>query len=162
MFQVIPKKRFYEVVTKDGVGLSFVLMVRTCFLNGAAPGSGLGYVGDTRVNPDLSTIRTIPWCKQDEMVIGDMNLKPGQAWEYCPRETLRRVCKILKDEFDLVVNAGFENEFYLLKSIAREGKEEWVPFDSSPYGCSAAFDDVSPLLREITSALHSMGIPVEQ
>jgi hypothetical protein len=47
MFQVIPKRRFYEVVTKDGVGLSFVLMARTCFLNGAAPGSGLGYVGDT-------------------------------------------------------------------------------------------------------------------
>jgi hypothetical protein len=36
------------------------------------------------------------------MVLGDMNYKPGQAWEYCPREALRRVSKILKDEFDLV------------------------------------------------------------
>ncbi|GAU45877.1 hypothetical protein TSUD_401030, partial [Trifolium subterraneum] len=161
-FEVIPKKRFYEVVTKDRVSLSFVLMAWTCFLNRPAPGSGLGYVGETRVMPDLSTIRTIPWSKQDEMVLGDLNIKPGQAWEYCPRETLRRVCKILKDEFDLVVNAGFENEFYLLKSVAREGKEEWVPFDSSPYGCSVAFDDASLILREITSALHSMGIPVEQ
>jgi len=36
-------------------------MVRTSFLNGPAPGSGLGYVGEARVMPDLSTKRTIPW-----------------------------------------------------------------------------------------------------
>lgn len=38
------------------------------------------------------------------MVLADMHLKPGEAWEYCPRETLRRVAKVLKDEFDLVRN----------------------------------------------------------
>jgi len=36
------------------------------------------------------------------MVLADLNVQPGQAWEYCPREALRRVSKILKDEFDLV------------------------------------------------------------
>ena len=36
------------------------------------------------------------------MVLADMLLKPGEAWEYCPRETLRRVRNVLKDEFDLV------------------------------------------------------------
>lgn len=36
------------------------------------------------------------------MVLGDMQTKPGEAWEYCPREALRRVSKILKDEFNLV------------------------------------------------------------
>lgn len=95
------------------------------------------------------------------MVLADMNVKPGQAWEYCPREALRRVSKILKDEFDLVMNAGFENEFYLLRSITRDGKEEWVPFDSSPYSSSSAFDAASPLLREVAAALHSLGISVE-
>lgn len=71
-----------------------------------------------------------------------MYLKPGIPWEYCPRETLRRVSKVLKDEFNLVlfglvlylylivlhnynlyvkllivqvVNAGFESEFFLLR-----------------------------------------------
>lgn len=34
--------------------------------------------------------------------MGDMLLKPGEAWEYCPREALRRVSRILKDEFNLV------------------------------------------------------------
>ena len=34
--------------------------------------------------------------------MGDMQLRPGEAWEYCPREALRRVSRILKDEFNLV------------------------------------------------------------
>lgn len=36
------------------------------------------------------------------MVMGDMYIKPGEAWEYCPREALRRVFTVLKNEFDLV------------------------------------------------------------
>jgi len=36
------------------------------------------------------------------MVLVDMCVKPGEAWEYCPRDALRRASKILKDEFDLV------------------------------------------------------------
>ena len=36
------------------------------------------------------------------MVLADMYLKPGEPWEYCPREALRRVTKILKEEFNLV------------------------------------------------------------
>ncbi|XP_050889687.1 uncharacterized protein LOC127094974 isoform X2 [Lathyrus oleraceus] len=160
--RAIPRKRFYDVVTKNGVGLAFVSMAMTSFLDGPAHGSGLGSVGEARLTPDLSTIRTIPWSKQDEMVLGDLNVQPGQAWEYCPREALRRASKILKDEFDLVMNAGFENEFFLLKRKIRDGKEEWIQFDSTPYCSSSAFDAASPILREITSALHSMAIPVEQ
>ncbi|XP_013468103.2 protein fluG isoform X1 [Medicago truncatula] len=160
--RAVPRKRFNDFVSKNGVGLAFATMGMTSFLDGPAAGSGLGAVGETRLTPDLSTKRRIPWSKEDEMVLGDLNVKPGQAWEYCPRDALRRVSKILKDEFNLVMNAGFENEFFLLKSITREGKEEWIPFDSSPYCSSSAFDAATPVLREVASALHSMGIPVEQ
>lgn len=38
------------------------------------------------------------------MVLGDMNVKPSEAWEHCPREVFKRVFKILKDEFDLVIS----------------------------------------------------------
>ena len=40
--------------------------------------------------------------EQEEMVMGDMYIRPGEAWEYCPREALRRLSSILKNEFDLV------------------------------------------------------------
>ncbi|CAK8571476.1 unnamed protein product [Lathyrus sativus] len=161
--RAIPKKHFYDTVTKNGVALAPVTMVRISLLEKPAPGSGVSLVGEVRVTPDLSTIRTIPWCKQDEMVLADLNVKPGQAWELCPRDTFRRVSKILKDEFDLEISAGFEIEFYLLKSITtRDGKEEWIEFDSSPYCCSSTLDVACPILHEIASALHSIGIQVEQ
>ena len=92
------------------------------------------------------------------------------------------------------MNAGFENEFYLLKSVlrygikqspshfvtsetifsfsnyynvftdqlCREGKEEWVPFDSTPYASTSAYDAASPLFQEVVATLHSLNIPVEQ
>ncbi|XP_028051380.1 type-1 glutamine synthetase 1-like [Camellia sinensis] len=96
------------------------------------------------------------------MVLGDMHLKPGEAWEYCPREALRRVSKILNDEFNLVMYAGFESEFYLLKSALREGKEEWFSFDMTPYCSASAFDAASPVLHEVVAALQSLNIAVEQ
>jgi hypothetical protein len=43
--------------------------------------------------------------ERQEMVLADMHLRPGEPWEYCPREALRRVLKVLKDEFDLVCPA---------------------------------------------------------
>ncbi|XP_027363467.1 protein fluG [Abrus precatorius] len=160
--RVVPKKRFNDIVAKNGVGLAFATIGFSSFMDGPADGSGLTAVGETRLMPDLSTIRRIPWNKQEEMVLADLCAKPGEASDYCPREALRRVSKILKDEFDLVMNAGFENEFVLLKSITRGGKEEWIPFDSSPYCSSSAFDAASPLFHEVVAALHSLGISVEQ
>ncbi|XP_052730962.1 protein fluG isoform X2 [Vigna angularis] len=160
--KAVPKKRFNDVVVKNGVGLAFAVMGFSSQMDGPAEGSGLTAVGETRLVPDLSTLRRIPWNKKDEMVLADMCIKPGEAWEYCPRDVLRRASKILKDEFDLEMNAGFENEFILLKMLKREGKEEWVPFDSSPYCSTSAFDAASPVLHEVVDSLHSLGIAVEQ
>ncbi|KAK4345752.1 hypothetical protein RND71_035928 [Anisodus tanguticus] len=100
--------------------------------------------------------------KQQEMVLADMFIEPGKAWEYCPREALRRVSKILKDEFDLLVNAGFENEFFILKSVLRDGKEEWAPFDRTSYCSTSAFDAACPILEEVFTSLQSLNITVEQ
>jgi len=124
--------------------------------------SDLTPLGEIRIIPDMSTKHRIPWSKHEEMVLVDMQLRPGEPWEYCPRNILLRVSKILMEEFNLVMNAGFENEFYLLRNILRKGVEQWVPIDSSQYCCSSGFDGVSPIMQEILLCLHSMGIIVEQ
>ncbi|XVE76107.1 hypothetical protein DITRI_Ditri12bG0146700 [Diplodiscus trichospermus] len=160
--RVVPKKHFDNVVRKNGVGLTFASMAMTSYVDGPADETNLTATGEIRLMPDLLTRRQIPWKKQEEIVLADMHLKPGEAWEYCPREALRRVSKVLKDEFNLVMNAGFENEFYLLKRLEREGNEEWVPIDSKPYCSSSGFDAISTLFQEIIAALNSLNIAVEQ
>ncbi|KFK34564.1 hypothetical protein AALP_AA5G162200 [Arabis alpina] len=160
--RAVHAQRFNKSVKKNGVGLTFASMGMPSFSDGPAEESKLTGVGEIRLVPDLSTKHTIPWTKQESMVLADMHLKPGEAWEYCPRETLRRVTKVLKDEFDLVMNAGFENEFYLLKNVVREGKDEYLPFDFGPYCSTSSFDAVAPIFHEIVPALESLNITVEQ
>uniref|UniRef100_A0A803QZE6 GS catalytic domain-containing protein n=1 Tax=Cannabis sativa TaxID=3483 RepID=A0A803QZE6_CANSA len=50
----------------------------------------------------------------------------------------------------------------LLMNLAREGKEEWVPFDFTPYSSTSSYDAASPIFQEIVAALDSLNIPVEQ
>ncbi|CAN8279088.1 unnamed protein product [Cochlearia groenlandica] len=188
--RVVQAQRFNKSVTKNGIGLTFASMGMTSFSDCPALESNLTAVGEISLVPDLLTMRTIPWytllvfrspcsylheysffinhilltvrTKQESMVLANMMLKPGEAWEYCPRETLRRVAKVLKDEFDLVMNAGFENEFYLLKNVVRGGKEEYVPFDLTPYCSTSSYEAASPIFNEIVPALESLNITVEQ
>ncbi|KAH9602115.1 hypothetical protein KSS87_015916 [Heliosperma pusillum] len=160
--RVVPIKRFHDVSTKNGVGLTFASMGMTSFMDGPAAESNLTGTGEIRLIPDLATQRTIPWGKGEEMVLADMHLRPGEPWEYCPREALRRVGKVLKEEFNLELEAGFENEFYLLKPVNREGKEDWTPFDSTPYCSTSAYDAAAPILHEMFDALQSLDITVEQ
>uniref|UniRef100_A0A803QZE4 GS catalytic domain-containing protein n=2 Tax=Cannabis sativa TaxID=3483 RepID=A0A803QZE4_CANSA len=160
--RVVPSARFQDTIQRNGVGLAFAAMGMPSFTDGPVEESKLTATGEMRLVPDLSTRKIIPWETREEMVLADMCLKPGEPWEYCPREALRRVSKILKEEFNFVMNAGFENEFFLLKSVLREGKEEWVPFDFSPYSSTSSYDAASPIFHEIVAALDSLNIPVEQ
>ncbi|KAK8994606.1 hypothetical protein V6N11_045686 [Hibiscus sabdariffa] len=161
--RVVQKKRFDDVVKKNGIGLTFACMAMSSAADAPSAGTNLTGTGEIRLMPDLLTVRKIPWKKQEEMVLADMHLSPGEPWEYCPREALRRVSRLLKDEFNLVMNAGFENEFFLLKKLEREGKEEnWVPIDSKPYCSSSGFDAISTLFQEIIAALNALNVPVEQ
>ncbi|KAL5546053.1 hypothetical protein UlMin_005740, partial [Ulmus minor] len=160
--RVIPAARFYDVVQKNGVGLTFACMGMTSFTDGPADETNLTGVGEIRLIPDLSTKRRIPWDTREEMVLADMHLKPGEPWEYCPREALRRVSIVLKEEFNLEMNAGFENEFFLLKSVLRGGEEVWVPFDSTPYSSTSAYDAAAPVFHEVAAAFNSLNITLEQ
>ncbi|XP_071717318.1 protein fluG-like isoform X2 [Rutidosis leptorrhynchoides] len=160
--RVVPQKRFNNIVKENGLGLTCAAMGMSSATDSPGDETNLTGTGEIRLMPDLSTRYKIPWVMNEEMVLGDMHSKPGQAWEYCPRETLKRVSKVLKDEFNLMMNTGFENEFYLLKSQLRDGQEQWVPFDISPYCSSSGYDVASPILHEIVNSLESLNIDVEQ
>lgn len=61
MDQVVPQKRFHEVVTQNGVGLACAAMGMSSHMDGPAEGTNLTGVGEIRLIPDLSTKSLIPW-----------------------------------------------------------------------------------------------------
>ncbi|KAJ3690449.1 hypothetical protein LUZ61_019613 [Rhynchospora tenuis] len=160
--RVIPAGRFYEEVKTKGIGLGRACMGSVSYTDGLAEGSTLTGWDEIRLVPDIKTISRLPWSTKEEMVLAEMQVKPGEAWEYCPRSALLRVTKLLQKEYNLVINAGFETEFYLLKKLTRNGVEEWGPFDLSLYCSSSALDTASSILQEAYNFLQSLDISVEQ
>ncbi|VAH03953.1 unnamed protein product [Triticum turgidum subsp. durum] len=160
--RVVPAGRFYEIARNKGVGLTFASMGMTSFCDGPADGTNLTGVGEIRLMPDMSTLLRLPWSTREEMVIADMQIRPGEAWEYCPRYALRKITKVLLDEFNVTMKAGFENEFYLRRKLVSEGHERWVPYDNSSYCSTSSFDGASSILQEVYSSLKVANIVVEQ
>ncbi|CAN6299212.1 unnamed protein product [Urochloa humidicola] len=160
--RVVPAGRFYEVTRNKGVGLTFAVMGMTSFCDGPADGTNLTGVGEIRLMPDMPTLMRLPWSRCEEMVMADMQIRPGEAWEYCPRNALRKVTKVLLDEFNVTMKAGFENEFFLRRKLVSDGVEQWVPYDNTNYCSTSAFDGASSILQEVYSSLKASNIVVEQ
>jgi len=59
--QVVPVRRFEEVVVEHGVGIAQCIMGMTSYTDSPAANSGLSAVGEVRLMPDLSTKFTLPW-----------------------------------------------------------------------------------------------------
>ncbi|KAM3308976.1 hypothetical protein P3S67_010720 [Capsicum chacoense] len=158
----VPRQRFCSFVKKHGIGLPRACMGISSVSDSPVKDTNLTCSGLITVVPDLSTKCRIPWAKQQEMVLADMRTKSGEAWEYCPREALRRVYQILKDEFGLVMTAGFEVEFYLLESVIKyERQEEFESLDKYRRCHTSAFDIASPMLEEMLSYLQSLNISID-
>ncbi|CAN0926192.1 Gamma-glutamylputrescine synthetase [Linum grandiflorum] len=49
-----------------------------------------------------------------------------------------------------------------LRKIPWDGKDEWVPFESTGYCSTTGYDAASPMFHDIVAALDSLNIPVEQ
>ncbi|MCD7448361.1 hypothetical protein HAX54_041096 [Datura stramonium] len=159
---VIPQQRFYSSVKKHGLGLSVECMGMTSVCDDVAQDTWLPPSGEVRNVPDLSTKCRVPWAKHQEMVLADMLIEPGKAWQYCPRDVLRRFSKILEDDYGLVLTVGVEVEFYILKTILKDDKVEVQSFDRTPYCSTAATDAASSVLDEIVASMQSLNINVEQ
>eukprot|EP00250_Pteridium_aquilinum_P008963 c18342_g1_i1 orf=64-2613(+) len=160
--RVVPKERFERVTKHHGVGLTRCCMGMSSLADCPAEGCGLNAVGEIRLLPDVTSKWVIPWSTEEELVLVDMHVTPGIPWEYCPRSTLKRLCGILQEEFGLVMKAGFESEFYILKPDSEANKQKWIGLDTNPYCSSTSFDGVSSMLFEVLKALSSMGVNVEQ
>ena len=133
------------------------------------PGYGIanwesGY-GDFLLQPDLATLRRIPWLEATALVLCDVHWHDGKPVEPSPRQVLKRQVERAA-ELGYTPMFGSELEFYLLKETYAEAHEKGyenltpsVPYILDYHILATSYDE--PFLRQIRNHMQAAGIPVE-
>src|ERR687885_2224436 len=123
-----------------------------------------GY-GDFHLEPDLATLRRIPWLEGTAFVLCDVAWEDGSPVVASPRQVLKR-------QVERARAAGYEPmfgselEFYLLRESYAEAQAKHyrnlapsVPYILDYHVLATTFDE--PLLRQIRNGMVGADIPVE-
>jgi glutamine synthetase len=123
-----------------------------------------GY-GDFVMQPDLSTLRRIPWHPGTAFVLCDVLWEDGAPVEPSPRRVLQR-------QVERARAAGFEPlaaselEFYLFQESYAQahanhyrGLTPSVPYILDYHILATSYDE--PLIREIRNSMVAAGVPIE-
>ena len=123
-----------------------------------------GY-GDFRVQPDLASLRRIPWLEGTALVLGDVLWHDGTPVRPSPRQ-------VLNEQVERARAAGYEPmfgselEFYLLKETYAEAHAKnyrdltpSVPYILDYHVLATTYDE--PFIRQIRNGMQAAGIKVE-
>ena len=123
-----------------------------------------GY-GDFSLQPDLATLRRIPWLEATALVLCDVLWHDKSPVAPSPRQVLRRQIE-RAEELGFTPMFGSELEFYLFRETYAEahGKRYRDLTPSVPYILdynilATTYDE--PLLRQIRNGMQGAGIRVE-
>lgn len=119
---------------------------------------GMEPVGEVRITPDPDTWSLLPWVPRTAGMLSDQLGHDGLDWGCCPRSYLKRAIARAADA-GIMVQASFENEFYLLEE--QEGGDV-TPWQDGPCYSSAGLDRSAEVMGDIVDALVEQGIEVEQ
>jgi len=116
---------------------------------------------DMYLKLDLDTFTVIPWSKSSRavtaLIIADVFMPDGSPFEGDPRGILKRQLKRASD-MGYTFNTGPELEFFLFKK--ENGSLAPLPHDTAGY-FDQTTDLASEIRKEMTFALHELGIDVE-
>jgi glutamine synthetase len=133
------------------------------------PGYGIasweqGY-GDFALQPDLATLRRIPWLEATALVLCDVVWHDGSPVAPSPRQVLKRQVERAA-ELGFTPMFGSELEFYLLKETYEEAHAKHyrdltpsVPYILDYHILATTYDE--PLIRQIRNGMQGAGIKVE-
>ncbi|HWF44066.1 MAG TPA: glutamine synthetase family protein, partial [Candidatus Kapabacteria bacterium] len=117
---------------------------------------------DMYLKLDLDTFTVIPWSKSSRavtaLIIADIYMPDGTPFEGDPRQILKRQIKRAVDA-GYQFNTGPELEFFLFKK-STDGSLAPLPHDTAGY-FDQTTDLASEIRKEMTFALHELGIDVE-
>jgi len=123
-----------------------------------------GY-GDFHLQPDLATLRRIPWLEGTALVLCDVGWEDGSPVVASPRQVLKAQVERARAA-DYEPMFGSELEFYLVKESYAEayGKHyrdltPSVPYILDYHVLATSYDE--PLIRQIRNGMQAAGIPVE-
>jgi glutamine synthetase len=156
-----------EVVHHKAEGCNYLLAVdvemRT--VDGYRMSSWERGYGDFVFNPDMSTLRLVPWHPATALVVCDLEWVDGAPVVASPRQILRTQLERLAER-GLIALAGTELEFMVFNETYEEawdkGYRGLTPanrynVDYSLLGTAR----IEPLLRRIRNSMDGAGIPVE-
>jgi glutamine synthetase len=123
-----------------------------------------GY-GDFRLEPDLGTLRRIPWLESTALVLADVLSHDGADVKPSPRQVLKAQVK-RAEALGYTPMFGSELEFYLLKETYEEAYAKHyrdltpsVPYILDYHILASTYDE--PFIRQIRNGMHGAGIRVE-
>ncbi len=120
---------------------------------------GMEKVGAVRLVPDPDTFTVLPWVPGSASMMGNQLNATLDDDGTCPRLFLTRMIERAR-VMGFVIDAAFENEFYL----ARDVDGHYVPFAApihSPVYSPIGIDHATPVLLAICTALEAQGMRVE-
>ncbi|MBC5810833.1 MAG: glutamine synthetase beta-grasp domain-containing protein, partial [Candidatus Eremiobacteraeota bacterium] len=130
------------------------------FDGGSIDGFVRGEEADMMLLPDLATFAVFPWTTGSETpearLICDIATPDGEAFEGCPRTTLRRAIEDAKDVL-AAVRTGLEVEFYLF-DLDADGLPSTLTADSGSYFDIDESARGEAARLEIATALEAMGL----
>src|SRR5438552_4619781 len=123
-----------------------------------------GY-GDFGLQPDLDTLRVVPWLEATALVLSDVVWHDGSPVVPSPRQVLRRqVDRARELGYDAMF--GSELEFFLFKETYAEANEQHyrgltpsVPYILDYHILASTYDE--PFLRQIRNGMAAAGMQVE-
>jgi glutamine synthetase len=123
-----------------------------------------GY-GDFRLEPDLGTLRRIPWLESTALVLADVLSHDGSDVKPSPRQVLKAQVE-RAEALGYTPMFGSELEFYLLKETYEEAHAKGyrdltpsVPYILDYHILASTYDE--PFIRQIRNGMHGAGIRVE-
>jgi len=123
-----------------------------------------GY-GDFGLQPDLATLRRIPWLEATALVLCDVVWHDGSPVAPPPRQVLKAQVQ-RAEALGLTPMLGSELEFFLLQETYAEAHGRHyrdltpsVPYILDYHILATTFDE--PFIRQIRNGMHAAGIKVE-
>ena len=149
---------FLDDYIKNGMGITMAQQALPVMYDSVIPESGLGPVGEVRLMPDWSTMTLLSYAEGHAQVLSDMVIsETGNVWEHCPRGFLRKQVQKLAGQ-GLVIQAAFENEFFLLRRTADGALE---PVDQTVFCATGSMNQNRAFINELADALVAQGVAVE-